>query len=217
MESEDEQEAETTRMTQAPVGNIDSTNVKQDGKQERAASSWVWRTGRHCKMWFLQSKFRWLCLAFGFVLVVIIIAFVVKHETSYHRKSHSEQCPDEWIGYKKKCYFISKKEKNWTASRTFCAKNESLLAIFENQEEMCSLAKLLKIDDSWIGLRKKGESFYWENGIALKVDSYNGNTDFEHIAVPVSKSCNDSPQSAHNLLMKKKHSNEEKKSFHHHY
>ncbi|XP_075364983.1 NKG2-E type II integral membrane protein-like isoform X3 [Mycteria americana] len=197
MESEYEQEAETIQMTQAPVGNVDSTNVKQDGKQEGAASSWVWRTGRRCKMWFLQSKF-------------------IKYKTSYHRKSHSEQCPDEWIGYKKKCYFVSNKEKNWTASRTFCAKNESLLAIFENQEEMCSLARLLKIDDSWIGLRKKGEIFYWENGIALKVDSYNGNTDFEHIAVLVSKSCNNSPQSAHNLLMKKEHSNEEKKSFHHH-
>lgn len=39
---------------------------------------------------------------------------------------------------------------------------------------------------------------------------HNGNTDFEHIAVLVSKNCNDRPQSAHNLLIKKKHSDEEK-------
>ncbi|KAM6144481.1 C-type lectin domain family 2 member L-like isoform 2-T3 [Phoenicopterus ruber ruber] len=89
-------------------------------------------------------------------------------ETSYHRKFPPEQCPSEWIGYKKKCYFISEEEKNWTSSQTFCAKNESLLAVFENEEEMRSLAKRLNIDDSWIGLRKKGENFYWENGIALK-------------------------------------------------
>lgn len=42
---------------------------------------------------------------------------------------------------------------------------------------------------------------------------FNGNTDFEHIAVLVSKSCNNRPQSAHNFLRKKKHSDEEKKFF----
>ncbi|KAM6213516.1 C-type lectin domain family 2 member B-like isoform 1-T2 [Sarcoramphus papa] len=172
MESEDGQEAETTQMDQVPLANIDSTNVKQDTKQEVAASSWARRTGRRCKEWFLQSKSCCVCLALVLVLVVIIIVFVVKPETSHHGKFPPEQCSSEWIGYKKKCYFISEEEKNWTASQTFCAKNESLLVVFENQEEMLSLAKHLKIDDSWIGLRKKGESFYWENGIALKVDSF---------------------------------------------
>ncbi|XP_009464007.1 PREDICTED: C-type lectin domain family 2 member B-like [Nipponia nippon] len=152
MESEDEQEVDTTSMAQLPVGGVESTNVTQDAKQKVAASSWVRRMGRHCKESFLPSK-------------------SVKPETSCHGKFPSEQCPSEWIGYKNKCYFISEEEKNWTSSRTFCAKNESLLVIFENQEEMHSLAKLLKIDDSWIGLRKKGESFYWENGIALN-DSF---------------------------------------------
>ncbi|XP_076201576.1 C-type lectin domain family 2 member B-like isoform X2 [Aptenodytes patagonicus] len=154
MESEGEQEAETTRcLAQTPVGNVDSTDVRQDARWKVAASSWVRRTGRCCKERFFQSK-------------------SVTLGTSYHRKFPSEQCPSEWIGYKKKCYFISEEEKNWTSSQTFCAKNESLLAIFENQEEMHSLAKRLKIDDSWIGLRKKGENFYWENGVALKVDLF---------------------------------------------
>lgn len=49
---------------------------------------------------------------------------------------HSEQCPSEWIGYRKKCYFISEEEKNWTSSQAFCIKNESLLAVFENKDEM---------------------------------------------------------------------------------
>ncbi|XP_075019147.1 C-type lectin domain family 2 member B-like [Calonectris borealis] len=140
-ESEDEQEAETTRMVQVAVGNVDSTTVKQE------VAAWLRRMGRRCKAWLLQPKLKLWTFP-------------------------SEHCPSEWIGYKKKCYFISEEEKNWTSSRTFCAKNESFLAVFENPEEMHSLAKLLKIDDSWIGLRKKGESFYWENGIALKVDMF---------------------------------------------
>ncbi|XP_009808938.1 C-type lectin domain family 2 member L-like [Gavia stellata] len=153
MESEEEQEAEATQMAQALVGNVDSTNVVQDASQEVAASSWVRRSRRYCKEWFLQSK-------------------VAKLQPSHHGKFPSEQCPSEWIGYKKKCYFISEEEKTWTSSQTFCAKNKSSLAFFENQEEMHSLAKNLKIDDTWIGLRKKGESFYWENGVALEGDLF---------------------------------------------
>ncbi|KAM6092317.1 C-type lectin domain family 2 member B-like [Theristicus caerulescens] len=171
MESEDVQEVDSTSMARLPVGDVEFTNVTKDARLKAAAHSWVQRTGRHCKERFSQSKFCCLCVFFGFVLLVIIIVFAVKPETSCHRKFPSEQCPSEWIGYKKKCYFISEEEKTWTSSRTFCAKNESLLVVFENQEEMHSLAKLLKIDDSWIGLRKKGESFYWENGIALN-DSF---------------------------------------------
>lgn len=170
MESEDEQEAETTRMAQTPVGNVDSTNVRQGARQEVAASSWLRRTGRCCKEWFFQPKF---CCPWAFLALVLAVTILCAiTQIPYHGKFPSEQCPNEWIGYKKKCYFISEEEKNWTSSQTFCAKNESLLAIFENQEEMHSLAKHLKIDDCWIGLRKKGESFYWENGVALKVDLF---------------------------------------------
>ncbi|XP_014795654.1 PREDICTED: C-type lectin domain family 2 member L-like [Calidris pugnax] len=111
----------------------------------------------------------WCLLFLGVFLVLLVIAVSF---IPYYRKSPCEQCPSEWIGYKRKCYFISEKEENWTSSQTFCARNESLLAVFENQEEMHSLAKHLKIDDFWIGLRKKGESFFWENGVAFKVDSF---------------------------------------------
>ncbi|XP_064318581.1 killer cell lectin-like receptor subfamily G member 2 isoform X2 [Phalacrocorax carbo] len=170
MASKDEQEAETTFLAQGPVVIIDPTNVKQDAKQKVAASSWVWRTWRHWKQRFWQSKFCCLGLSFGLV-VVVIIGLVLKLEIPYGEKFHPEQCPSEWIGYRKKCYFISEEEKNWTYSWAFCAKNESFLAFFENQEEM-SLAKHVKVDGSWIGLRRKGENFYWDNGVALKMDSF---------------------------------------------
>ncbi|XP_074013932.1 C-type lectin domain family 2 member B-like [Numenius arquata] len=159
------EQAETTRMTQAPLGNVDSTNVKQDAKWKAVASSWMQKR-RPCKECCLMSKCCFLCLfIFGF-LVVLIIVFALKPGVSH------EQCPSEWIGYKRKCYFISEEEENWTSSQAFCAKNESLLVVFENEEEMHSLLKHLKIDDSWIGLRKKGESFFWENGIAFKEGSF---------------------------------------------
>ncbi|XP_074728114.1 C-type lectin domain family 2 member B-like [Strix uralensis] len=167
MESEDEQKPEGKK---ALVWKVNSTNAQQGTEQEAAARSWVQKTGRRCKEWFLQKKFIWLSLLVGLALCIIVCA--VRHGRSHHGKFPPEQCPSEWIGYKKKCYFISEEEKNWTSSQTFCAKNQSLLAVFENQKEMQSLAKLLKIDDFWIGLRKKGETFYWENDIALKVDSF---------------------------------------------
>ncbi|CAM9957007.1 unnamed protein product [Bubo scandiacus] len=167
MESEDEQKPEGK---QALVQKVNSTNVQQGTEQEAAARSWVQRTGTRCKEWFLQKKCK--IFFFGVSNFVLFSFVVVQHGRSHHGKFPPEQCPSEWIGYKKKCYFISEEEKNWTSSRTFCAKNQSLLAVFENQKEMQSLVKHLKIDDYWIGLRKKGETFYWENGIALKVDSF---------------------------------------------
>lgn len=157
MESKDEWNSESPWLAHAPLGNV-------------ADSSWVQRTRRHCKKWLLQLKFYWVSLLV--FLLVISIIFGLKPQTSHHGKFPPEQCPGGWIGYKNKCYFISEEEKNWTSSQTFCTENEALLAIFENQEEMHSLAKRLKIDDSWIGLRKKGESFYWENGIVFKEDSF---------------------------------------------
>ncbi|KAM6292571.1 C-type lectin domain family 2 member B-like [Porphyrio hochstetteri] len=151
MESENKQKAEITCMEKAFLGNTECTNVNQDDRQEISASSWRWRTGRRYIQWLSKSKFP---------------------NTLNPGKCPSVECPSEWIGYKKKCYFISEEEKNWTSSQTFCAENASSLAIFENQEEMHSLAKLLKIDDCWIGLHKKGASFYWENGTALNVNLF---------------------------------------------
>lgn len=56
MESEDAREAKTTQMAQAPGGNAESANVKQDSKQEVAACSRVWRIARRCKEWFFHLK-----------------------------------------------------------------------------------------------------------------------------------------------------------------
>nr|XP_013052680.2 C-type lectin domain family 2 member L-like isoform X1 [Anser cygnoides]XP_013052681.2 C-type lectin domain family 2 member L-like isoform X1 [Anser cygnoides] len=116
------------------------------------------------------TKCNFLCTAFLLVMIILFVVLVLK---MYQRGNlRSEQCPSEWIGYRKKCYFISEEEKNWTSSQAFCTKNESLLAVFENKDEMYSLVKLLKIDESWIGLCKKGERFYWENGTALNMDLF---------------------------------------------
>ncbi|XP_010178773.1 PREDICTED: C-type lectin domain family 2 member A-like, partial [Mesitornis unicolor] len=149
MVSEDELMTETTRIE--PVGNAESSKVEQDASKKRQLVYVVW-----------------LCSAF--VMLAIIIAVGAIFKIWDNGKFPPHECPSEWIGYKNKCYFISEDQRNWTSSQTFCSKNESLLVIFENQQEMLSLAKRLQIDDSWIGLHKKGESFYWENGIALDMD-----------------------------------------------
>lgn len=65
MESEDAREAKTTQMAQAPGGNAESANVKQDSKQEVAACSRVWRIARRCKEWFFHLKCK---ISFSLVL-----------------------------------------------------------------------------------------------------------------------------------------------------
>ncbi|XP_009984729.1 PREDICTED: C-type lectin domain family 2 member A-like, partial [Tauraco erythrolophus] len=180
MEFEDERRAEAIPMARASVGNGNSANARQDVRQDVAARWWVQRTGRRCKEWFLRSRARRQCLRYCVMLVVIIImvitvvitTYVAGLWTSHSGKGAYEQCSSEWIGYGNKCYFISEEERNWTSSQTFCAESGSSLAVFESQEEVLSLAKHLRIEDTWIGLRKKGESFYWQNGVALKNDSF---------------------------------------------
>ncbi|XP_009673670.1 C-type lectin domain family 2 member B-like isoform X2 [Struthio camelus] len=154
MEPEDEQKAETTQI----AGNAGPIKAVLIQRHRNALQALRQQLLRHFKeLRIRRCCNRWICL---------LITKVVYEDLP------SEQCPSEWIGYRKKCYFISEEEQNWTASQTFCAKNRSVLAVFENQEEMHSLAKRLKMEDSWIGLRKKGESFCWENDIALEVDLF---------------------------------------------
>ncbi|XP_053940602.1 C-type lectin domain family 2 member B-like isoform X2 [Cuculus canorus] len=174
MESTDEETPRPILMAQGLLGNVDS---KQDAEQKVAVRSWVRKTMSFCKQWFCPSPACWLhslvAFVLGIVLMVIIWALVGQQtDTSHHEKFPHDQCPSEWIYYRRKCYFISEEEKDWTFSQIFCTKNNALLVVFENLEEMHSLAKYLRIDDSWIGLHKIGGSFFWENGIALDVDLF---------------------------------------------
>ncbi|XP_030393348.1 collectin-12-like isoform X2 [Gopherus evgoodei] len=81
-----------------------------------------------------------------------------------------EPCPEDWLYFKRKCYYLSEKEEDWDSSQSFCSLYEASLAVIENHQEMHFLTKRMHMQDSWIGLRKREEGFYWVNGIPLTTD-----------------------------------------------
>ncbi|XP_043404344.1 C-type lectin domain family 2 member D isoform X11 [Chelonia mydas] len=84
----------------------------------------------------------------------------------------SEPCPEDWLYFKRKCYYLSEEEKDWDSSQSFCSLYEASLAVIENHQEMHFLTKRMHMQDSWIGLRKREEGFYWVNGTPLTTDLF---------------------------------------------
>ncbi|XP_054974426.1 natural killer cells antigen CD94-like [Sorex araneus] len=81
-------------------------------------------------------------------------------------------CPEGWIGYQCSCYFISKEQKSWEASRNFCeSKNSSLLQMY-SKEELHFLRYSRNI--YWIGVsyNKDLGAWLWLNGSAVSLDLY---------------------------------------------
>ncbi|EMP23756.1 C-type lectin domain family 2 member L [Chelonia mydas] len=48
----------------------------------------------------------------------------------------SEPCPEDWLYFKRKCYYLSEEEKDWDSSQSFCSLYEASLAVIENHQEM---------------------------------------------------------------------------------
>nr|XP_025962088.1 uncharacterized protein LOC112986821 isoform X4 [Dromaius novaehollandiae] len=133
MEPEDEQEVETTQT----AGNMELINailIQRHPNALQALGQQLLHSLREPRTPEPRRRCckNWICLSTeGNILP--------RHphgSQSHYEELPSEQCPSERIGYRKKCFFISEEEKNWTSSQTFCAKDGSLLAVFENQQEM---------------------------------------------------------------------------------
>ena len=59
-----------------------------------------------------------------------------QYASSAPPNTHVFPCSDDWIGHKGKCYFISKKTKNWTLAQNSCSKHGATLAIIDSKEDM---------------------------------------------------------------------------------
>ncbi|XP_067320864.1 C-type lectin domain family 2 member D-like [Anolis sagrei] len=76
----------------------------------------------------------------------------------------ADPCPDGWIGYKKKCYYFSLTEGNWTVGSRHCSSHNASLAVIDSQEEKDFLFRYKSLPDHWIGLQKNfGQPWRWVN------------------------------------------------------
>ncbi|XP_010178772.1 PREDICTED: C-type lectin domain family 2 member L-like, partial [Mesitornis unicolor] len=88
---------------------------------------------------------------------------------------HLEPCPDDWLYYKKKCYYQSEAMADWNSSQESCSNYGASLAVIDNLQELNFIMHRIRITDFWIGLRRKGNKFFWVNGEPFDVNLFHVN------------------------------------------
>ncbi|XP_006774874.1 PREDICTED: early activation antigen CD69 [Myotis davidii] len=106
------------------------------------------------------------------VLIIALIALSVgqyncpaRYMFSESSNNHVSSCSDDWIGYQRKCYFISNITRNWTLAQNSCFKHGATLAVIDSEKDMIFLKRYVGRAEHWIGLRNDaGQTWKWSNG-----------------------------------------------------
>ncbi|ETE63825.1 Early activation antigen CD69, partial [Ophiophagus hannah] len=70
------------------------------------------------------------------ILVIISLAvFIITKQCLPCHSTISGACPDFWIGYRRKCFYVSKEERNWSLSLETCSSFNASLAVIDTQKE----------------------------------------------------------------------------------
>uniref|UniRef100_A0A7M4F3I4 C-type lectin domain family 2 member L-like n=1 Tax=Crocodylus porosus TaxID=8502 RepID=A0A7M4F3I4_CROPO len=135
-----------------------SVQVESPGGPNGSRRRSVWD---HCShLWF------WRRIA-GITTAVAVILLLLWYSWSPPRLPHIEPCPDDWLYYQKKCYYLSEEQADWTSSQNFCFAHGASLAVIESKQEMHFIMNRMRTRDFWIGLYKEGDAFHWLSGEAL--------------------------------------------------
>ncbi|XP_075838720.1 C-type lectin domain family 9 member A isoform X1 [Microtus pennsylvanicus] len=84
--------------------------------------------------------------------------------------SNCSPCPHNWIQNGQSCYYVSQIWKIWNGSKENCSKEGARLLQIDSKEEMdfivCSLWKLRRGVEYWVGVYQEGlsRSWIWQDG-----------------------------------------------------
>ncbi|XP_075461311.1 CD209 antigen-like isoform X4 [Ascaphus truei] len=111
-----------------------------------------------------RSMLIWRIISIGAVTLIILLIAVGSY--LFLIKYRCEYCSENWILFSRKCYFLSLNLMNQTGSTGNCKKMGSFLTKIQNTEEESFLESQLK-GSAWIGLTKKNDDWFWEDGSIL--------------------------------------------------
>lgn len=108
-------------------------------------------------------------------ITILIIALVALSVGQYNcpgqykfpvpSDSHGSSCSEEWVVYRRKCYFISTTTKSWTLAKNSCSKDGATLAVIESEKDMNFLKRYVGQAEHWIGLNNEGgQKWKWSDG-----------------------------------------------------
>ncbi|XP_065487104.1 early activation antigen CD69-like isoform X2 [Caloenas nicobarica] len=73
-------------------------------------------------------------------------------------------CPDDWVGYRNVCYYLSSEEGSWEWGQERCSSLGASLAVIKREWEMEFLSRLKGNIDYWVGLRRQDGRLEWVDG-----------------------------------------------------
>ncbi|VFV38526.1 c-type lectin domain family 2 [Lynx pardinus] len=101
-------------------------------------------------------------------ILLLLLLLISLMATQCLRTHHF--CPDDWIGFQKKCYYFSKEEGDWNSSRHDCITRGADLTIIDTTKEMDFLKRYKCTADHWIGLEiTENQTLQWVNGTMSKI------------------------------------------------
>ncbi|NWS63048.1 CLC2B protein, partial [Chunga burmeisteri] len=63
-------------------------------------------------------------------------------------------CPEDWVGHRNICYYLSEAEGSWSESQEQCSSLGASLAVLKREWEMEFLLRLRGNIDYWLGVRR---------------------------------------------------------------
>ncbi|KAJ7317279.1 hypothetical protein JRQ81_003441 [Phrynocephalus forsythii] len=114
-----------------------------------------------------DKKYTLAAAALVTALIIAVIALAVKKPDSCLPcpPPVDAACPDDWVGYRGKCYYISEDERNWTSSEKFCSSTGASLTVIDTKRDLDFLVNFTHTYHYWIGLsRETGQAWRWPNG-----------------------------------------------------
>nr|NP_001026644.1 C-type lectin [Gallus gallus]CAD61337.1 C-type lectin [Gallus gallus] len=126
--------------------------------------SWCHGTGRRRSRVQLIAA----CAALGTLsLVLVVISTDFAHA-----------CPNAWVGFQGKCYYLSKEENDWNSSREHCNAHGASLATIGSAEEMDFMMRFQGPANCWIGLHWEEEDALWTWSNVTAFTNWRGSPSF---------------------------------------
>ncbi|XP_039621079.1 killer cell lectin-like receptor subfamily B member 1B allele B isoform X1 [Polypterus senegalus] len=106
------------------------------------------------------------------ILIVIFVCLLLAAAAAIAVMAlKTNPCPEWWVRYKDKCYYISTNKTTWNTSAEDCMSQGAQLIMMEDQEELELLRHQCRVHLSfWIGLRRKVD-WKWIDGRAFNSTS----------------------------------------------
>ncbi|XP_025039577.2 C-type lectin domain family 2 member B-like [Pelodiscus sinensis] len=100
------------------------------------------------------------------IILVLVISLAVVASRVPEPLLVKLTCPDDWVGYRGKCYYFSEAEETWDSSRSHCSALGASLAGIDTLKDLVFLMRHKGRDYHWIGLRREDEAqpWKWANG-----------------------------------------------------